>query len=112
VTDATGRGARVYPNGDEYVGDMKIGVPDGMGLYCFADGSRVQGEWSDGWPLESTHLEPGQEPDAQYSKNIPSPLDKPAKKANAGGPSVPAKKPAKKVCAHPKHPTHALDIPF
>lgn len=69
----------------------------GMGLYCFADGSRVQGQWSDGWPLDSNHLEPGQDPDAQYTKNIPSPLDKPAKKGSAGGPSVPAKKPVKKV---------------
>jgi hypothetical protein len=46
-----------------------------MGLYSFADGSRVQGEWSDGWPLDSNQLEPGQQADEAYTDDIPSPLD-------------------------------------
>ncbi len=50
-------------------------IHTGMGLYAFADGSRVQGKWSDGWPLDSEQLEPGKEPDQAYTEDIPSPLE-------------------------------------
>lgn len=74
----------------------------GKGLYSFIDGSRVQGEWSDGWPLETEQLEEGVPSDTQYTENLPSPLDKPSKPAKPAKPAkasgdTAVKKPVKKV---------------
>ena len=43
--------SREFPNGDNYVGDRTKGNANGRGLYCFADGSRVQGQWKDALSL-------------------------------------------------------------
>lgn len=40
----------ILPNGDRYVGQMKNGVPHGLGTYTWASGDRFVGEYRDGLP--------------------------------------------------------------
>ena len=37
-----------YENGDEYIGKLRGGKPDGFGTMHYADGSVYEGEWADG----------------------------------------------------------------
>ncbi len=41
----TGYGSKLYPNGDEYLGDLELGVPHGTGEYRFAAGGVYSGEF-------------------------------------------------------------------
>lgn len=46
----TGQGYYTYPDGSNWVGEFKEGVPSGRGVCYYANGDRYEGEWSNNAP--------------------------------------------------------------
>ena len=43
-----GLGYLIYPEGDKYVGSWKNGFPNGQGTFTYHIGAKYEGEWKDG----------------------------------------------------------------
>jgi hypothetical protein len=64
-----GWGMYIYPDGSQYAGQYKDGLPHGQGELIYMDGSRYAGKWKDGFPdangpdgqgtNEGTRINPG-----------------------------------------------------
>jgi hypothetical protein len=47
-SNAQFNGKGVRDSGDSYEGEFRNGDKQGQGVYIFADGTRVEGNWKDG----------------------------------------------------------------
>ncbi|KAK9815279.1 hypothetical protein WJX72_000998 [[Myrmecia] bisecta] len=63
-TSSTSKHHKEFPNGDNYTGGWKDGLPEGEGIYQWADGSVYEGSWKNGakqglgtytWPTKAVY---------------------------------------------------------
>lgn len=53
-----GFGRIIYKNEDWYIGNLKDGLPSGLGNYTFANGTRRDGAWKNGqWQMSLTQYD-------------------------------------------------------